>query len=157
CAVRLRDRHGLTIAEISPGGGLGVPYLAEQTPPDKDAYVAALGRTLGDGCQARNLSLPRLVIEPSRSIVARAGVAVCEVVASKPLSGSSAARYLHVDGGMADNIRPALYDARYTALLANRAVPEGPGPGLDDAEGVSPAEVVHVAGRYCESGDVLLR
>jgi diaminopimelate decarboxylase len=146
----------------------------------------------------------RLVIEPGRSIVARACVAIYEIVATKPLPTNDqrpttndqrpgeasapkpearipnqnkgatgyglqtdhatgnrqrATRYLHIDGGMADNIRPALYDARYTALLANRpnsllpspvATGEGPGVRVD-------LELVHIAGRYCESGDVLLR
>jgi diaminopimelate decarboxylase len=165
-AARLRDQHGIAIAEISPGGGLGVPYTPEQPPPDRAAFVAAIGRALEAGCRARNLALPRLVLEPGRSIVARAGVALYEIVATKPFPTtddrqptaedgkssvvgrrSSVVGYLHVDGGMADNIRPALYGARYTALLANR--------GSDSA--AADAELVHVAGRYCESGDVLLR
>ncbi len=176
CAARLRVRHRIAVAEISPGGGLGVPYTAEQPAPDPQGYAAALGRAVREGCAARDLPPPRLVIEPGRSIVARAGVAVYEIIATKRLSGgdqrpttndqraleeqdrssfvgaryivplrpSSAVRYLHVDGGMADNIRPALYGARYTAVLAGRAA--------EDA-----GEQVHVAGRYCESGDVLLR
>jgi diaminopimelate decarboxylase len=158
CAARLRDRHGIHVAEISPGGGLGAPYVAEQLPPDVDAYAAAIGQALAAGCAARDLPLPRLVIEPGRSLVARAGVAIYEVMATKRFASnderglfpfvdvgrSSFVDYLHVDGGMADNIRPALYGARYTALLANHAAAE-------------PQEVVHIAGRYCESGDVLLR
>ncbi len=174
CAVRLRDHHAITIDEISPGGGLGVPYVAEQPQPDVESYAAAIGRALAAGCAARGLPLPKLVIEPGRSLVARAGVALYEVVGTKSLpsqlsvvsgllsetsgvgastadyeplttdNGPRTTRYLHVDGGMADNIRPALYGARYTALLANRA----------DAP---TEEAVHVAGRYCESGDVLLR
>lgn len=159
CAARLRDQHQLTIAEISPGGGLGTPYTADQPTPDVDAYVVALARAMRVGCAARGFPPLRLVVEPGRSIVARAGVALYEIVATKPLSGVGSwevgdgdatpnsqlpARYLHVDGGMADNIRPALYGARYTALLANRA-------------GAPVAEIVHIAGRYCESGDVLIR
>jgi len=169
CAVQLRDRYGLAVSEISPGGGLGVPYTVDQAPPDIDGYIATIGRTVVEGCTARGLPLPELVIEPGRSIVARAGVALYEIVATKllPSDGgrktedessvdavrqppssvlrpSSASRYLHIDGGMADNIRPSLYGARYTALLANRAAELGD-------------ERVHVAGRYCESGDVLLR
>jgi diaminopimelate decarboxylase len=179
CAARLHQRHDITISEISPGGGLGAPYLAEQELPDKDAYVAAIGQALADGCAARGLPAMRLVIEPGRSIVARACVAVYSVVATKPLSTtdhpigsaqgrrppttegdrSSAARYLHVDGGMADNIRPALYGARYTALLANRPSPPDPSPvATGEGSGVrATQELVHIAGRYCESGDVLLR
>ncbi len=174
CAARLRDRHSIPVAEISPGGGLGVPYLAGQTPPDRDAYAAAIGQALAQGCERHGLPLARLVIEPGRSIVARAGVAVYTVIATKPLPTtdhrppttenedprssvvdrqSAAVRYLHVDGGMADNIRPALYGARYTALLAART----PGPSPTAGEGPGVREIVHIAGRYCESGDVLLR
>jgi diaminopimelate decarboxylase len=147
CAMRLRDMHGIATHELSPGGGVGVPYTSGQQPPDLEAYVKALADALTGGCAARGMPLPKLVIEPGRSIVARAGVAIYTVVATKPLAttgGASATRYLHVDGGMADNIRPSLYAARYTALLANRAK--------------TPAdERVHVAGRFCESGDVLLK
>jgi diaminopimelate decarboxylase len=187
CAARLRARYGLAIDTISPGGGLGVPYVPEQAAPDLDAYAAAVGRALAEGAAARGLPPPRLVVEPGRSIVARAGVALYEVVGRKrvaftvprteggakaihgePWTGNDGRRteecgrisahethtaepgtqnratiYVHIDGGMGDNIRPALYGARYTALLANRA-----------AE--APAETVHISGRYCESGDVLI-
>jgi diaminopimelate decarboxylase len=176
CAARLRERHAITISEISPGGGLGAPYVAEQAPLDKDAYVAAICRALADGCATRRLPLPRLVIEPGRSIVARAGVALYAIVATKQLSTTddrrpttdddtpnrqhaTATRYLHVDGGMADNIRPALYGARYTVLLANRATMPRLSPVATEegAEMRTNVEPVHIAGRYCESGDVLLR
>jgi diaminopimelate decarboxylase len=167
CAARLRARYGLAIDTISPGGGLGVPYVPEQAAPDLDAYAAAVGRALAEGAAARGLPPPRLVVEPGRSIVARAGVALYEVVGRKRIAFGGAPRaddgrrtlaggrvssnetqhlaaaYVHIDGGMGDNIRPALYGARYTALLANRA-----------AE--APAETVHISGRYCESGDVLI-
>lgn len=142
-AAYLRDRHGLPSEELSPGGGLGVPYTAEHTATDVGAYAQALATALRDGCAAHRLAPPRLTVEPGRSIVARAGVALYRVVGRK-LTPDGAVQYLHIDGGMADNIRPALYGARYTALLASRAdAPAGP--------------AVDVAGRYCESGDVLLR
>jgi diaminopimelate decarboxylase len=84
-AAQLRDRHGIVVDEISPGGGLGVPYTAEQTAPDLDAYATAIGDALAAGCAARGLPLLRLVIEPGRSLIARAGVALYSVVASKQL------------------------------------------------------------------------
>ncbi|MEN9934879.1 MAG: hypothetical protein RLZZ387_1458 [Chloroflexota bacterium] len=166
CAARLRQRYVIDIDEINPGGGLGAPYTPEQPLPDTEAYVALVARTLAEGSAARGLPLPKLTIEPGRSIAARSGVALYSVVASKTLAppddrrpttddrrdDTSAAadaqphvnRYLHVDGGMGDNIRPALYGARYTAVLAGQPC-------------TAPDELVHVAGRYCESGDVLLR
>lgn len=142
-AAGLRERFGLTVEELSPGGGLGVPYTAETQPPDIDAYAATISDALISLCTEHNLPLPRLTVEPGRSIVARAGVAVYGVVGRKQGPGGGTA-FLHIDGGMADNIRPALYGARYTALVANKAG-EPAGPPVD------------VAGRYCESGDVLLR
>ena len=93
-----------------------------------------------DGCRAHGLPLPRLVLEPGRSLVARAGVAIYTVGAVKQ---AGSATYVFVDGGLADNPRPALYDARYTALLANR-----------HADG--PLTQVSIAGPYCETGDILI-
>lgn len=147
CAALLRDRHAILVEEINTGGGLGVPYMAEQSLPDLDHYAIALSRAMADGCAAHGLPLLRLAVEPGRSIIARAGVAIYSIIATKALphdqGGDSAIRYLHIDGGMGDNIRPSLYQARYTALLANRVAPG--------------EELVDIAGRYCESGDVLLR
>lgn len=142
-AARLHDRYGVAIEELSPGGGLGVPYTADQPAPDVDKYAAALVAALHERCAAHGLAVPRLTIEPGRSIVARAGVALYGVVGRK-VDSEGAVQFLHVDGGMADNIRPSLYDARYSAVVANRA----------DA---TPAAPVAVAGRFCESGDVLIR
>lgn len=139
-AALLRDRFGLLCAELSPGGGLGTPYTADVAPTTIERYVHTLSTTMQTACATHNLPLPRLTVEPGRSIVARAGVAIYRIVTTK----HSAIRYLHVDGGMADNIRPALYGAHYTALLANRAA-------------ALPTERVHIAGRYCESGDILVR
>jgi diaminopimelate decarboxylase len=149
CAQRLRERYGLTIEEINPGGGLGVPYISEQTLPDLERYVATLADSMASGCRARGLPPLRLAVEPGRSIIARAGVTIYTIIARKQFAAEAAqdgstTGYLHVDGGMADNIRPALYQARYTALLPERV----------DAPHDSR---VHVAGRYCESGDILLR
>jgi diaminopimelate decarboxylase len=115
--------------------------------PDVQELASRICRTIIRGCAERNLPLPRLIVEPGRSICARAGIGVYEVVATKPLTptdGQSAVRYVHVDGGMGDNLRPALYEARYSAVLANKVEADC-------------TEIVHVAGRYCESGDVLVR
>ncbi|HMQ30354.1 MAG TPA: diaminopimelate decarboxylase [Chloroflexaceae bacterium] len=142
-AARLRDRLGVELEELSPGGGLGVAYTPDQAPGAVGDYAATLVGALREACAAHGLAAPRLTVEPGRSIVARAGVALYTVVGRK-LAADGSTQYLHVDGGMADNIRPALYGARYTAVVAGRAdAPAGP--------------PVAVAGRYCESGDVLLR
>ena len=138
-AAAMSERHGLVLRDISPGGGFGVSYSEADDPPAAVAFVEVIAATL----RARRLDPePRLLIEPGRSIVARAGVALYSVGTIKEIPGVRT--YVSVDGGMADNIRPALYGAKYRALIANR-LPDG-------AE-----QLVTVAGRYCESGDVLLR
>jgi diaminopimelate decarboxylase len=146
-ATHLRDKFGINIEEISPGGGFAAAYLEEDGTPDVHRLATVIGRSLVRGCAERNLPLPRLTVEPGRSICARAGIGVYEVIGTKPLEpteGQPAVRYLHVDGGMGDNPRPALYDARYTAVLAN------------DMRAAR-VDTVHIAGRYCESGDVLVK
>ncbi len=129
--------------EISPGGGWAIATADTLEAPPITLLAQALDTTMRQALSAFPVSLPAptLIIEPGRSIIARAGVAVYRVGARKVTPGG--VTYLFVDGGMADNIRPALYGAHYTALAATHA----------DA----PAEeTVCVAGRYCESGDVLV-
>lgn len=134
-------RHGILLEEISPGGGLGVPYTLDDPSLEVEDYIRMISRAVEAGATKRGLPLPKLTLEPGRSLVARAGVAVYTVGARKFIPGLRT--YLSVDGGMADNIRPPLYGARYSALLANRA-------------GDPPEEAVRVVGKYCESGDVLI-
>ncbi len=141
-AAHMRDRHGYTPEEFSPGGGFAVQYVAEHPAPDPDVYAGLVVDALHAACERHGLPLPRLFVEPGRSIVARAGVALYTVGTRKVIPGVRT--YVSVDGGMADNIRPAMYDARYEALIANRAT-------------AVPDETVTVAGKYCESGDILIR
>ena len=137
----LRNQYGLTIEALNIGGGLAVAYTETQKPPSIAAAVGAIWEALRDACVHNGLPQLRLELEPGRSIVARAGIAVYRVVGGKSITDMP--RWVHVDGGMADNIRPALYGARYTAVVANRV-------------NAAAEEIVNVAGRYCESGDVLL-
>jgi diaminopimelate decarboxylase len=137
----LYQRHGWLPKTISPGGGWGVAYHEDELPqPSVDAYIAFIAQRMIDGCQARGLPLPRLQVEPGRSLVARAGVALYRVGAVKQ---TPSRRWLLIDGGMADNPRPALYGARYSALPVSRP----------DRPDIGPA---WLAGPYCESGDVLI-
>ncbi|MCS6844270.1 MAG: diaminopimelate decarboxylase [Caldilineales bacterium] len=142
-AGRLRQATGWEPAELSPGGGWAVPYTPDQAVgmPSVDEYLGAVAQAVVEGCRRRGLALPRLIVEPGRSLVARAGVAVYTVGAVKR---SGDVTYAFVDGGLADNPRPALYAATYTALLANRS-------------GEGPLQTVRVAGPYCETGDVLIQ
>ncbi|WP_029215409.1 diaminopimelate decarboxylase [Kallotenue papyrolyticum] len=149
-AAELRARYGWTMAELSPGGGLAVPYRSGDPAPTIDDYAAALATAVMAQCQRHGLPLPRLVIEPGRALIARAVVALYQVVAVKRIAGVRT--FVAVDGGMGDNIRPALYDARYTALRADQ-----PGGTPARSHAAAGQELVTIVGRYCESGDVLLR
>jgi diaminopimelate decarboxylase len=141
-AATMQAEHGFELRELSPGGGWGVPYNEADSAAPVQKWVQALCEAAVDGCRRRGLDLPLLVIEPGRSIIAPAGVALYRIGARKEIAGVRT--YVSVDGGMADNIRPALYGALYSAVAANRA--------LEPRE-----EIVTVAGRFCESGDVLIR
>jgi diaminopimelate decarboxylase len=151
-AALMRDRHGFALREVSPGGGWGVPMTEADKPAPVESYVQAVCQALTQACRAAGLDLPLLVLEPGRSIVAPAGVAIYRVGARKEIPGVRT--YVSVDGGMADNIRPAIYGARYTAL----AIPKHPesSSGLTGYK-QSSLENVTIAGKFCESGDVLIR
>ena len=141
-AAAMRARHGFTLRELRPGGGWGAPHHEAAPPAPAARYVQAVSQAVIESCRRHGLALPTLVIEPGRSVIAPAGVALYRVGARKEIPGVRT--YVSVDGGKADNIRPALYGARYTALVANRA-------------NLPPEEPVTIAGRFCESGDVLIR
>jgi diaminopimelate decarboxylase len=141
-AAAMKAAYGWQMAEFSPGGGLAVPYTSQDPAPAIDDYVERLATATLHGAREAGLAPPHLVIEPGRSLIARAVVALYTVVATKAIP--DVRTFVAVDGGMGDNIRPALYGARYHAVCAERC----------DAE---PSELVTIAGRYCESGDILLR
>ena len=137
----LRGQSGWSPEVLCPGGGWGVAYHEDDLPhPTIAEYVEFVARALVEGCRQRNLPLPRLHLEPGRSLVARAGVAVYRVGAIKE---TGERHWLLIDGGLADNPRPALYEARYSALPVSS--PER-----------AAEQPTWVAGPFCESGDVLI-
>jgi diaminopimelate decarboxylase len=124
-----------------PGGGWGVAYHEDELPhPSIEHYVKEICEAVVEGCKQRNLSLPHLHLEPGRSLVARAGVAIYRVGAIKKRENKT---WILIDGGMADNPRYAMYGARYSSLAVTTTSQER-------------SEVISVAGPYCESGDVIL-
>ena len=141
-AAEMVKKYGLRLKEFSPGGGFAVQYVEGRAPPSVAEYAETITSAVTEGCREHGLPLPRLIVEPGRAIVARAAVALYTVGSSKDVPGVR--RFVSVDGGMADNIRPPLYDARYEALVANKALE-------------TRRETVTIAGRYCESGDILIR
>jgi diaminopimelate decarboxylase len=139
--LQMRERYQFDLLEISPGGGLGIQYLEADDPPSIDDVAEAVTGVMHSVATKRNVQLPKLVLEPGRSMVGQAGMTLYTAGSIKDIP--NVRKYVSVDGGIADNVRPALYQARYEAIVANKA--EKP-----------PAETVTIAGKYCESGDILI-
>jgi diaminopimelate decarboxylase len=133
--------EGMDLREFSPGGGFAIAYTDEDEPPDAREYAAAIVGALKQSCDKFDMKYPALTVEPGRAIVGRAGVALYTVGSIKRVPGVRT--YVAVDGGMGDNIRPALYGAKYEAIVANRI--------NEEAE-----QKVTIVGKYCESGDILV-
>ena len=141
-AARCREELGWTPSVVDLGGGLGIQYIEGKAPPAIETFVGELTGTLAQHWTERGLPVPELILEPGRSLVGKAGLTLYEVGTVKQVSDEIT--YVAVDGGMSDNPRPQLYDASYTALLANRADEE-------------PAGTYVVCGKHCESGDIMIR
>jgi diaminopimelate decarboxylase len=130
-----------TVEDLDLGGGLGIRYLPTDSPPAIHEYVSTVAGVVRDEAERARIPLPRLLLEPGRSIVGDAGATLYRVGAIKSIPGIRT--YVSVDGGMYENPRPALYAARYEAVLAER---------LTEPR----THRVTIAGRCCESGDVLI-
>ncbi|SFC43632.1 diaminopimelate decarboxylase [Bacillus sp. OV322] len=126
---------------LNLGGGFGIRYTDEDEPLPASQYVEAIVNEVQAELGGSGISMPEIWIEPGRSLVGDAGITLYKVGSEKEVP--NVRKYLAVDGGMSDNIRPALYDAKYDAVLANRP--------LDKVE-----ETVSIAGKCCESGDMLI-
>ncbi len=138
----IRDRHGIELGELNLGGGLGIAQAADDVELDIADYATTIRSAVADACAQHGLVVPRLAVEPGRSIVGPAGITLYTVGTVKDLPGVRT--YISVDGGMSDNPRPALYGTRYAFAAA------GPRPS-------APTRLVTVVGKHCESGDVLAR
>lgn len=140
-SLRVKDQLDVIFKVINLGGGFGIRYTSEDTPLQVSDYVKAITDAVKSSFAAGYPQLPEIWVEPGRSIVGDAGTTLYTVGTSKDIPGVR--KYVSVDGGMTDNPRPALYESKYEAMLANR--------GLDAAE-----ETVSIAGKCCESGDMLI-
>ena len=141
-AAGMGQEHGFELRELNIGGGFGVQYTVDAPAPPVSAYAEAIAAELIGKCRELKLAQPRLIIEPGRSIVGQAGVVLYRVGVVKDIPGVRC--YVSVDGGMADNIRPALYGSEYEAVIANK---------VSEKEGSK----VTIAGKFCESGDILVK
>ncbi|MBA2726166.1 MAG: diaminopimelate decarboxylase [Actinobacteria bacterium] len=139
---RLKSELGWELEELDVGGGLGIAHTEDELTPDVGRSVGQIEGSIRKEFSSRSLPLPKMYVEPGRSIVGPTAVTLYEVGTVKTIPGVRT--YVSVDGGMSDNIRPALYGARYEARLANR---------MDATAG----PMVTISGKHCESGDVLIR
>ena len=138
--ARWRDEHGLTLSELNLGGGMGIRYTHEDHPVEVARYGEAVLSSVAAACAAHDLPTPMLAVEPGRAIVAPSTVTLYRVGTVKSLPGLRT--YVSVDGGMSDNIRPALYEAEHEVALANRESDEA-------------LAAYSVVGKHCESGDLV--
>ncbi|PWM39855.1 MAG: diaminopimelate decarboxylase [Clostridiales bacterium] len=137
---QIRRECGLEMKLLNLGGGFGIKYTEEDDPVPYERFMERVSLAIHEGAAAEGLPVPYVVLEPGRSIVGRAGITLYTVGARKEIPGVRT--YLSVDGGMTDNPRYALYQSKYEAIVANRA-------------GEPKTETVTIAGRCCESGDLL--
>lgn len=136
---------GIEVDVLNIGGGFGVHYVEgdpKYSVEEYCNYLKVIIEALNQNIETKKIKKPTLVIEPGRSIVAESGITLYTVGTTKEVSGII--KYIYIDGGMGDNIRPALYQAEYEAILANRA---------DE----KPTETVSIAGKYCESSDIIIK
>jgi diaminopimelate decarboxylase len=140
-----KNKYGKELAELNIGGGYGIAYTRDEVAISPELVIPAVAKIIKSECRRLKISIPKISIEPGRAIVGPTTTTIYEVGTSKDvtLGDGSIRRYISVDGGMSDNIRPALYGATYSAYLANRT---------------STANIIktRVVGKHCESGDVLI-
>ncbi|MBW4462927.1 MAG: diaminopimelate decarboxylase [Nodosilinea sp. WJT8-NPBG4] len=136
------QRYGLTLTELDVGGGLGIRYTEGDDPPSIDTWVKTVCESVITACAAHNIPLPKLLCEPGRSLIGSACVTAYRVGSQKVIPGLRT--YAAIDGGMSDNPRPITYQSVYRALVANRMT-------------APLAETVTLAGKHCESGDILIK
>ncbi len=139
---QIKDLYQIDTPKLDLGGGLGIKYLESDMPPSIEYFVNLLIKTLKKEVQKNEVEMPKILIEPGRSIIGEAGITIYRIGTIKEIPGIK--KYLLVNGGMTDNPRPILYDAKYDAVL------------LDKMNTIS-NETVTIGGKCCESGDILIK
>ncbi len=140
--VKKAGDYGLSIKELNIGGGLGIRYTEADDPPSIDEWAKAVSEAVAAACQSQEIPLPKLISEPGRSLIGSACVTAYTVGSRKVVP--EIRTYVAVDGGMSDNPRPITYQSLYRAVVANRM-------------SAPLQELVTVAGKHCESGDILIK
>ena len=139
-----KEKYNLELNELDIGGGIGIAYVNEDDPLSINDWAKVTTDSMKEKCKKLNLKLPRLICEPGRSLIAPAGVTLYTVGSIKQVPNGK--KFVSVDGGMADNPRPITYQAKYTAVVANK-MNEMNSPNK---------ETVTIAGRFCETGDLII-
>jgi diaminopimelate decarboxylase len=139
---RIDKKFGLKLNEINIGGGLGVKYTQADNPPSTDEIADKIINKLNEVVEKYSIEYPTVFLEPGRSIISTSGVTLYSAGSSKQVPHGT--KYIALDGGMADNPRPSMYQAQYVAEVANK-------------KDLTKTEKVTLAGRYCESGDILIK
>ncbi|MDO3684174.1 diaminopimelate decarboxylase [Micromonospora sp. C28ISP2-4] len=139
---QIRDARGVELPELDLGGGFGIAYTTQDDPASPHELAKRLRKIVDGECAAENLAVPHLSVEPGRAIVGPAVFTLYQAGTVKDVDGLRT--YVSVDGGMSDNIRTALYDASYSATLANRTSAAQP-------------MLARVVGKHCESGDIVVK
>ena len=144
--AKYRDEYSAELPELDLGGGYGIAYLPGENSLDPASTMKDLAKVVNAQCAAHKLAIPRISIEPGRAIVGPTMFTLYEVgtVKDVTLENGAIRRYVSVDGGMSDNLRPALYDAQYFAALANRT-------------SSAPKISSRIVGKHCETGDIVIR
>lgn len=140
--AKIKEKYGITFDEINIGGGLGVKYTKEECPPSVFEIGKIIVKALNHNIKKYDVPAPTLYIEPGRSLISTSAVTLYSIGSSKQVPHGT--KYWAIDGGMADNIRPALYQAKYTAQIANKPEAEN-------------SQKVTIAGKFCESSDILIK
>ena len=144
--AKYRDHFDVELPELDLGGGYGIAHLPGESGLDPHEVLSSIAAVVKSACAEHQLQIPRISIEPGRHIVGPTTTTLYVVGTTKnvELDGGESRRYISIDGGMSDNIRPSLYGAQYTALLANRH---------SDSSPVNS----RIVGKHCESGDIVIR
>lgn len=137
----VKERTGYIAEELNLGGGLGIYYTEDDTPQPIEELVKVISSSISNKAHDLSLPFPKIIVEPGRSIVGEAGITLYTIGSIKNIPGVR--KYVSVDGGMTDNPRPALYQAQYEAAIANKM-------------NFPSQETVSIAGKCCESGDMLI-
>lgn len=142
-AAEMRNKYGLDMKEFSPGGGFALGYQTQKKPLPISDYAKVIGESVKKACDVHGFNIPKVILEPGRALIGRAGVSIYRIGSIKTIPGVR--NYVSIDGGMGDNIRPALYGSEYsvfsiTKILENKNLMKST-----------------ISGKFCESGDVLAK